>query len=295
MYYIAYVFEMAGYSGNANLLASSIQYIINVVMTVPGLLFMDFWGRRSTLLAGFCLMLIWMYANAGIAATHARIIPEDQRTAQEVSMSLSGPPAKGLIACTYLFVASYAPTVGPASWAYPPELFPLDLRGKGVSLSTSANWLFNMALGLFTPVAFGSIMWKTYIIFGVFNTAAFIHTFLLFPETAGKTLEEVENIFEDPNGIKYIGTPAWKTKVKTHHTRALEKGKFDLEKADHPVPTTAHLDEKPLTPLGDTPSPPSETPAVNTASPPIRDNARIVAAAHAAASGNNSGTTTPSP
>jgi hypothetical protein len=32
---------MAGYSGNANLLASSIQYIINVVMTVPALIWMD--------------------------------------------------------------------------------------------------------------------------------------------------------------------------------------------------------------------------------------------------------------
>lgn len=38
----------------------------------------------------------------------------------------------------------------------------------------------------------------------------FIHVFFLFPETAGKTLEETELIFEDPNGIPYIGTPAWK-------------------------------------------------------------------------------------
>jgi len=47
MYYITYIFAMAGYSGNANLLASSIQYIINVIMTVPALLFLDRWGRRK--------------------------------------------------------------------------------------------------------------------------------------------------------------------------------------------------------------------------------------------------------
>lgn len=38
VYYIAYVFGMAGYTGNANLLASSIQYVINVLMTIPALL-----------------------------------------------------------------------------------------------------------------------------------------------------------------------------------------------------------------------------------------------------------------
>lgn len=52
---------------NANLLASSIQYIINVVMTVPALIWMDRWGRRPTLLVGSTLMMTWMFANAGMS------------------------------------------------------------------------------------------------------------------------------------------------------------------------------------------------------------------------------------
>ncbi|EME38806.1 hypothetical protein DOTSEDRAFT_75518 [Dothistroma septosporum NZE10] len=67
MYYITYVFAMAGYSGNANLLASSIQYIINVLMTVPALIYLDRWGRRPTLIIGAALMTTWMFANAGIS------------------------------------------------------------------------------------------------------------------------------------------------------------------------------------------------------------------------------------
>lgn len=55
MYYISYVFGMAGYSGNANLLAS-IQYVINVIMTIPALIWVDRWGRRPTLLIGAFLM-----------------------------------------------------------------------------------------------------------------------------------------------------------------------------------------------------------------------------------------------
>ncbi|BDD58942.1 hypothetical protein MAP00_004178 [Monascus purpureus] len=229
MYYIGWVFSMAGYHGNANLLASSIQYVINVVMTIPALLFIDWYGRRTALLVGFFLMMVFMYANAGIMASHGVVVPGGIDGVAEASMSLTGAPAKGLIACTYLFVASFAPTVGPASWIYPPELYPLRLRGKGVALSTSGNWAFNMALGLFTPPSFTNIRWKTYIIFAVFNTVAFIHIFFMFPETAGKTLEETEQMFEDPNGIKYLGTPAWKTRVQTYRTRAMERGQIDVE------------------------------------------------------------------
>lgn len=121
--------------------------------------------------------------------------------------------------------------VGPVSWTYPPELFPLRLRSKGVSMATSGNWAFNMALGLFTPPAFTSITWQTYILFGVFNAAMFINVFFMFPETAGKTLEETEAMFEDPNGLKFLGTPAWKTRVHTMHTVALEHGDLEGAKA----------------------------------------------------------------
>lgn len=61
---------MAGYSGDANLIASSIQYIINVIMRIPALIWIDRWGRRPTLLIDAAFMLTWMFANAGIMATY---------------------------------------------------------------------------------------------------------------------------------------------------------------------------------------------------------------------------------
>ncbi|KAF7551118.1 hypothetical protein G7Z17_g5265 [Cylindrodendrum hubeiense] len=245
MYYISYVFAMAGYSGNANLLASSIQYVINVIMTIPALIWVDQWGRRPTLLVGATLMMTFMFANAALLAVHGTVVPGGIDGVAEASMSLSGAPAKGLIACTYLFVASYAPTWGPVSWTYPPELFPLRLRGKGVAMATSANWAFNTALGLFTPSAFVNIRWKTYVVFGCFNVAMFLHVLFLFPETAGKTLEEVESMFEDPDGIPYIGTPAWKTKVYTGATRRFEQGDVEAKLGgnhEHDEKTAAHSD-----------------------------------------------------
>lgn len=116
MYYITYIFAMAGYEGDANLLASSIQYIINVVMTIPALIYLDRWGRRPTMLIGAGLMMIWMFTNAGILATYGEVIPGGVNNIAAASMQVTGAPAKALIASTYLFVASYAPTWGPVSW-----------------------------------------------------------------------------------------------------------------------------------------------------------------------------------
>ena len=55
----------------------------------------------------------------------------------------------------------------------------------------------------------------------------------MFPETAGKTLEEVELIFTDPHGIPRIGTPAWKTHVDRQRTLDVERhGSLATEGSD---------------------------------------------------------------
>ena len=143
MYYINYIMSMAGLSGNTALIASSIQYVINVFMTVPALIYMDRWGRRPMFVIGAVLMTTWMFAISGLMATYGRAAPPGGLdNIAEQSWLIQGAPSKAVIACTFLFVASYAPTWGPASWVYPPELFPLRVRGKAVALTTSCNWIF---------------------------------------------------------------------------------------------------------------------------------------------------------
>lgn len=130
---------MAGL-GSAVLVSSSIQYVINVAMTVPALLFVDRWGRRPTLLIGAALMMTWLFANAGLLKTYGRPAHPGEYPSLSESWHIQGKPAKAVIACSYLFVASYACTWGPVSWIYPSELYPLRVRGKAVALATSANW-----------------------------------------------------------------------------------------------------------------------------------------------------------
>lgn len=54
---------------------------------------------------------------------------------------------------------------------------------------------------MITPVAFSSIGWKTYIIFAVFNAVSIPVTYFCYPETCGRSLEEMDLIFSKSQGI----------------------------------------------------------------------------------------------
>lgn len=109
---------MAGLTGNVNLVSSSIQYVINVVMTVPALLYLDRWGRRPTLLIGSTLMMIWLFATGALMAAHGSYHTPGPGEPDAVRWEVKGHASKAIIACSFLFVASYAPTWGPVSWVY---------------------------------------------------------------------------------------------------------------------------------------------------------------------------------
>lgn len=207
MYYIVYIFQMAGFTGNTNLVSASINYVLNVVMTIPSLVLVDRVGRRPVLIIGGILMFAWLFATAGLLAVYSVPVPEGFGGNDTVRIRIPEDrkhAARGVIACCYLFVCSFAPSWGIGIWIYCSEIFNNKERAKGSALSAAVNWAFNFALAMFVPDAFRNITWRTYIVFAVFSVCLTIHTFLQFPETKGKTLEEIDQMWAD-------NIPAWKT------------------------------------------------------------------------------------
>lgn len=206
MYYIVYIFEMAGFQGNQNLVSSAIQYVLFVVTTIPSFFLMDRIGRRPLLLGGGIFMMIWLYAVAGLLATYSIPVSNvDGNSGIRIRIPTDNKAASnGVIACSYLFVCTFLPTWGPGIWLYCSEIFPTRQRAKANGLTTASNWIFNFALAMFVPTAFQNITWKTYIIFGTFCFCLTVQTFFMFPETKGKTLEEITQIWDNK-------IPAWKS------------------------------------------------------------------------------------
>jgi sugar porter (SP) family MFS transporter len=130
MYYVVYIFQMAGQTGNQALVSSSIQYVINMVMTVPALLWIDRWGRRPLLLVGALLMMIWLCITAGLLASFS--IPVDSVDGN-ANIRIFIPPehraaSRAVIACSYLFVGkSFFFFTNRVLWGEPPPPRPPEL------------------------------------------------------------------------------------------------------------------------------------------------------------------------
>src|ERR1051326_8576917 len=94
--------------GNA-LLTASIQYIINVALTLPAILYLDRFGRRPALLIGSFFMMSFLFVSGALQAVYGMPNPNK---GGEISWVLSGHPSvsRGVVACSYLFVATFATT-----------------------------------------------------------------------------------------------------------------------------------------------------------------------------------------
>ena len=123
-----------------------------------------------------------------------------------VIIQVTGKPAHTIIAFCYLLIIIYALTLAPVAWVYAAEVWSLETRATGMGLAAVANWLFNWALGLFVPPALRNITYKLFIVFGVLCFGAAIQAFFTYPETCGKTIEEIELMFNKG------GPKPWQTK-----------------------------------------------------------------------------------
>jgi MFS family permease len=205
-YYVVYVFQMAGLTGNVNLVSSGIQYALFIIFTSIVFFFIDKTGRRPLLIYGAIAMGVCQFVVGGVLGHYGTPIPGGVDGNANVVIQVTGGPAHTVIAFSYLLIIVYALTLAPVAWVYAAEVWSLETRATGMPLAAVGNWLFNFAIGIFIPPAFLNITYKTFIIFGVLCFGSAIQAFFTYPETCGKTLEEVEIMFSSG------GPHAWNTK-----------------------------------------------------------------------------------
>lgn len=168
---------------------SAIQYILNVLFTLPAIIYVDKWGRRKSLLSGSLVMMISLFVVGALEAKYGRPTVEMD---EDISWQIIDNKTVSwiIVILTYIFVGGYAMTWGPGAWTYPAEIYPSAIRAKAVSLATASNWAWNCALAFAVPPLIWLINWKLYMIFATFNGLAFIHVFFAAPETVSGMTEQ---------------------------------------------------------------------------------------------------------
>ncbi|MEL7209936.1 MAG: MFS transporter, partial [Actinomycetota bacterium] len=96
-----------------------------------------------------------------------------------------------------VFIASFAFSLGPVVWTVIAEVFPTQVRAKGMSVATAVNWGAAFVLTLLFP---DLLDWignsATFALLAALTVAALVWTWRTVPETKGRTLEEVTALFE---------------------------------------------------------------------------------------------------
>ncbi|KKK12881.1 hypothetical protein P175DRAFT_0435517 [Aspergillus ochraceoroseus IBT 24754] len=103
--------------------------------------------------------------------------------------------AKGAAVGLFTYIASFGATWLPLPWLYPAEISPIKTRAKANAISTCTNWLFNFLIVMVTPIMIDKIKWGTYLFFACVNACFLPVIYFFYPETAGRSLEEIDLIF----------------------------------------------------------------------------------------------------
>lgn len=127
-----------------------------------------------------------------------------------------------VLLCLFMYIGGYQIGFGPISWLMISEIFPLEIRGKAVSLAVIMNFLFNMIIALLFPVESEYLgLSLTFLIFDVLLIYAIYFILHYVPETKGMTLEEIENYFlslsTNNNKVKYDEIPVNKNETMQSH------------------------------------------------------------------------------
>ncbi|CAO3586614.1 unnamed protein product [Absidia cylindrospora] len=183
IYYAPKVMQSLGLAGGSvSLLATGVIGIINFLFTFVTVLFLDKFGRKKFLMTASTGLTISMVIVAAIVGTYENDWPNHTREGWVA------------VAFIYIYIANFAYSWGPIGWVYSAEIFPLRIRSKAMSISTSANWMCNFIVGLITPIMLKNIKFYTYVFFAIFCVLSLIFTFFI-PETKGRSLEDMDAIF----------------------------------------------------------------------------------------------------
>lgn len=175
LYYAASIFQSAGFSSASDATRVSILLgVLKLIMTGVAVLAVDRLGRRPLLLGGVSVMVVSLFLLGSYYTF------------------LDNAPAMAVVALL-LYVGCYQLSFGPIGWLMISEIFPLRLRGRGLSIAVLVNFGSNALVTFaFSPLKAWLGAGIVFYIFGVIAVFSLVFIYFVIPETRGLSLEEIE-------------------------------------------------------------------------------------------------------
>ncbi|CEA07597.1 D-xylose-proton symporter [Arthrobacter saudimassiliensis] len=181
-YYSTTLWQSVGFSESDSFTTSVITSVVNVLMTLVAIAFVDRVGRRLLLMIGSAGMF------AGLLAATVSFAQAETFNGQITLPGIWGPVA--LIGAN-LFVVFFAATWGPIMWVTLGEVFPNNIRSLALGLGAMVNWIFNFIVTLSFPWVSENLgVWIMYALFSLFALLSFWFVKTRLPELSGRELED---------------------------------------------------------------------------------------------------------
>ncbi|KAK5940439.1 hypothetical protein PMZ80_006854 [Knufia obscura] len=187
-YYLAYILQnYLGYSQSMSLILASVAFTQYAVFSWPPYFYIDKIGRRWTVMGSSAGCAICMAVIAGCLLKN------------DFSM------AAAAVAFMFLFLDCFTLGILPVSWSYSAEIQPLRVRNKSTAVGVFSHWMSNFVVVMVTPIGLNNIGGNYFWIWAIVCASFVPLTYFFGVESAGRTLEQIDQLFHDHPTV-FMGT-----------------------------------------------------------------------------------------
>ncbi|KAL0932411.1 sugar transporter [Colletotrichum truncatum] len=187
-------YATVGFTGRTALLISGAYGMMGIFGQIIYLVVVaDRWPRTRTLWSGSLVLSAMIALCMALSAVYGSKSNEN------------AAGARAAIGAIFIYSMCYAIFFNAMVWVVPSELFPFFLRTKGLAFAVATKSVTAIILSQITPLAIASVSWRYYSLFIATNLAAAVFYFFFLPETSGKSLEEIAELFGDDLATNRLG------------------------------------------------------------------------------------------
>ncbi|TVY26900.1 Lactose permease [Lachnellula hyalina] len=193
-YYLGAELDSAGITDSLDQLKANV--VLNVWCLgccLAGTHLLAKWGRKPTAILSQCLLVVCLFIIGGLSKKYAD-------NPDGASQSL----VYGDVAVMFLFQGFYSIAWTPLLFLYPPEVMNYSIRANGLAFSQFSLNALALVFVFIMPIGLANIGWKMYMVNASWDIVIVGLIAFFWIETKGKTLEEIDAIFE---GEKHSSVP----------------------------------------------------------------------------------------
>ncbi|XP_031491249.1 sugar transport protein 5-like [Nymphaea colorata] len=186
-FYAPVLFRSVGFGSDSSLMAAVILCLVNLGSILVSTYIVDRYGRKVLFMEGGVQMILFLTAVACVLGV-------------KIGSSGTSPLSKGDAVLVLVLMCAYAAgfgwSWGPLCWLIPSEIFPLEIRPAGQSISIAANFAVTFVLAQFFLSMLCHFKYGIFLFYAGFIAIMTVFVAVFLPETKGVPLEAMDRVWE---------------------------------------------------------------------------------------------------